>query len=60
LLYASSVTLREANLQKPIGHSIQAILLEKLVAVFVVRKKSGDRFIYKSSLRSEMAKVFGE
>ncbi|MBW4423080.1 MAG: hypothetical protein KME50_01080 [Nostoc desertorum CM1-VF14] len=28
--------------------SIQAILLEKMGFVFVIRKKSGDRFLYKS------------
>ncbi len=36
------------------------ILTKKALSSISTQKKAGDRFIYKGSLRSEMANVFGE
>jgi hypothetical protein len=69
LLYASSVTLREGNLHKPYQSINTSYLIRKTWWLYLLLEKNlaisfagavGNRFVYKSSLRSEMANVFGE
>jgi hypothetical protein len=67
--YPSSVTLREGNLQKPYQSINTSYRIRKTWWLYLLLEKNlaisfagavGNRFVDKSSLRSEMENVFGE